>query len=666
MQSTIDLSYFYQLLIIFSLSVVVIALCHRLKIPESLAYLCVGLVLGPGILNIIGSTHQIDLLAEMGVVFLLFSLGLEFSLSKVIAMRHLVFGLGGMQVLISTVIISLIGFTLGLPTIATLIVAAGLSLSSTAIVSKELTRRNEIRTPFGEAVLGTLIFQDIAAVIFLIIISAIASGTGGDHLSISLLFSFVKGILFVLGMIVIGKKVLPYIFNEVATTRSEELFVLTAIVVALLAAMFSNMLGLSMALGGFVAGMMLGESRYRHQVETDIRPFRDILLGLFFVSIGLMLNIKLLIDNWWVILLGAAGLILFKVFLVNILSRFIGLNRKNSLKTALSLAQGGEFCFAVVALASQYDLLSDKLGSLILSIAILSMVATPFLIRYSEQLSQLFLGKKVKRNEFSNDVASVQQATSSIEGHILICGYGRVGQVVSRFIRDDDIPYIALDDDPLHVKEATKAKEPVFFGDCRRTDILKATGISRAKMAVICLDNAKTANQVLLLIRQINPLLPVLVRTRDDRMMEVLYKNGATRLIPEVLESSLLVVSEVLTMLGKPELEIRQRIQAVRQKKYRRLHGFFIGQTESLYTPEGAPADLRHGFTLDSDCFAVGKSLDSIELDKAGAEIDKVIRDKKQLDPEDAGVLEIGDLLLITGPAKAIFLAEEVLCKGKL
>ena len=574
MDSYIGLSFFYQLLIIFSLSVIVIALCHRLKVPESLAYLCVGLVLGPSAFNIVSNAHQIDLLAEIGVVFLLFSLGLEFSMSKMMAMRRLVFGLGGLQVLISTLIIGFIGLLFGFSITTSLIMAAGLSLSSTAIVSKELTRRNEIRTPYGEAAISTLIFQDIAAVTFLIVIAALASGVD-NHIGLSLLFSFAKGALFVLAMIIIGKKILPYVFQEVAATRSEELFVLTAIVIALLAAMLSHILGLSMALGGFVAGMMLGESRYKHQVETDIRPFRDILLGLFFVSVGLMLNLHQLISEWWIIIISATALIILKTILISLLSQLVGIDRKSGLKAGLALAQGGEFCFALIALASQHQLIPDPVSALILSVAITSMAATPFLIRYSDHIVQLTQGKKPTRSQCSSDVTSVEEATSSVEGHILICGYGRVGQVVSRFISDDNIPYVALDDDPLHVKEANQAGEPVFFGDCRRKDILKATGIHRARMAVICLDNAITANKVLRLIRELNPILPVLVRTRDDSMMETLYQSGATRLIPEVLESSLLIVSHVLTMLGKPDRENPTKNTSCTQEKIPSTTWFF-------------------------------------------------------------------------------------------
>ncbi|MCY4328785.1 MAG: cation:proton antiporter [Endozoicomonadaceae bacterium] len=664
MESYTGLSFFYQLLIIFSLSVVVISLCHRLKIPESLAYLFVGFVLSPGVLNTVSNAHQIDLLAEIGVVFLLFSLGLEFSVTKLMSMRRLVFGLGGLQVLISMAVITFIGLFFDLPVTTTLIMAAGLSLSSTAIVSKELTRRNEIRTPYGEAAISTLIFQDVAAVVFLIIVSALAVGDN-NKLGMALLLTFLKGSAFVLLMMVVGKKVLPYVFHEVAATRSEELFVLTAIVIALSASILSHVLGLSMVLGGFVSGMMLGESHYKHQVETDIRPFRDILLGLFFVSVGLMLDLKQLVNEWWIILLGAAALITLKTLLISVLGHMIGLDRKSSLKAGLALSQGGEFCFALIALANQHNLFPHRISTLTLSIAIVSMICTPFLIRYSDRIVRIVKGNRRKHNVGKNDLSSMESATSLLEDHILICGYGRVGQVVSRFIRDDNLPYIALDDDPLHVKEAIMAAEPVFYGDCRRKDILTATGVARAKMAVICLDNAVTANKTLKILKELNPELPVLVRTRDDSMMEELYQNGATRLIPEVLESSLLIVSHVLTMLGKPEWEIKQRIQSVRQKKYRRLHGFFIGQAESLFTSEGLPANLRHGFTLNVDSCAVGKSLYELPLEKIGVEIDKIIRNKEQLEPEDNLSLQPGDLILLTGSVKAIAEAEDFLSRER-
>ena len=651
--SNLELGLFEQLLIILSLSVVVISLCHRLKIPETLAYLFVGLVLSPSVLNVVSNDHNIDLLAEIGVVFLLFSLGLEFSLSKIKSMSRLVFGLGGLQVLIGTCLIASIGIFLQLPAAATLVIAASLSLSSTAIVSKELTRRNETRTIFGKAAIGTLVFQDIAAVTFIIIITTLAANTG-HTIGMSLFFSLIKGSLFILLMMLIGKKILPHLFHEIAATRSEELFVLTAIVIALLAAMFSSMLGLSMALGGFVAGTMLGESHYRHQIETDIRPFRDILLGLFFVSVGLIIRLDQFAEHWPVIISGSIALIVFKTILVNILGQLIGLDKKSSFKAGIALAQGGEFCFALIALASQHNLLEESLSVIILSITILSMATTPFLLRYSDFLYALLRGKKPKKIEQNTDVSSVEQATAELDNHILICGYGRVGQVVSRFLAEDGMSYIVLDDDPLHVHQGNNAGEPVFFGDCCRKDILNACAIKRSKMAIICLSDAVTANKVLCIIRELNSTLPILVRTQDDSMMEKLYENGATHIIPEVLESSLLIVDQMFTMLGKSRPEINQRIKLVRQKKYRRLHGMFIGQTEALYNAEGIPANLRHAFTVVKGSIWIEKTLLELNLESLGIEIDKIIRKDRQLDPEETSELKLNDTLLMTGSSRAI------------
>ncbi|MBE8215035.1 MAG: sodium:proton antiporter [Endozoicomonadaceae bacterium] len=656
----IELGLFEQLLIILSLSVVVISLCHKLKIPETLAYLFVGLVLSPSVLNVVSNDHNIELLAEIGVVFLLFSLGLEFSLSQIKSMSRLVFGLGGLQVLIGTCLIASIGVFLKLPAAATLVIAASLSLSSTAIVSKELARRNETRTNFGKAVIGTLVFQDIAAVTFIIIITTLAANNN-HTIGMSLFFSLIKGALFILTMIFLGKKILPHLFHEVAAIRSEELFVLTAIVIALLAAMFSSLLGLSMALGGFVAGTMLGESHYRHQIETDIRPFRDILLGLFFVSVGLMIRLDHFFENWIVIILGALSLIIFKAILINFLGQMIGLDKKSSFKAGLALAQGGEFCFALIALAGQHHLLEESLSVMVLSITILSMAATPFLLRYSNVLYDLLQGRKPKKIENNPDILPVEEATSDLDHHVLICGYGRVGQIISRFLAEDGMPYVVLDDDPLHVREGNNAGEPVFFGDCARKDILKACAVKRAKMVVICLSDAITANKVLCLIRELHKTLPVLVRTQDDSMMETLYENGATHIIPEILESSLLIVDQMFTMLGKSREMINQRIQLVRQKKYRRLHGMFIGKTERLYNAEGLPANVRHTFTLDSDSIWINKSLSDINLESIGIEIDKIIRNDRQLDPEEASTLKEHDSLLMTGSAPAIAQALEKL-----
>ena len=658
-----DFSFFNQLLAIFTLSVFAIALCHRLRIPDTLAYLMVGLLLGPTTTGIIDSHFDIALLAEIGIVFLLFSLGLEFSLGNVLAMRRIVFGLGGLQVVLGTVLIALLGLWAGLSPAGVLVIAAGLSLSSTAIVSKELTRRNELRSPHGQLTIGTLIFQDIAAVFFLILIPALA-GTGSESLTSSLLLSLGKGIGFVIFMIVVGRWFLPRMFHEIARTRSEELFVLSAIVVCLVAAWLTHLLDLSMALGGFVAGMMLGESHYRHQIEADIRPFRDILLGLFFVSVGVMLDVQLFIDNWPQIVLATCGLIVLKAVLITLLARCIQKEWQPAIKTGISLAQSGEFCFALVALALQHSLLSDSVSSFLLSVSILSMAATPLLIRYSGAIATLLVPKKGKI-ESGKELEIISDKVEHLSQHILILGYGRIGQAISHFLREGDIPFIAIDDDPIHVREANRAGEPVFYGNCRRVELLVAAGLYRANMVVICVDSSRAACEILTGIRKVSSSTPVLVRTRDDSYMETLKTAGATEVVPEVLESSLLIVSHVLAMLGYSDRYISRRIQAVRRERYDILHGFYFGQSENLQTAEGLPNELRHGVRLEESAWAVGKSLNELGLDRLGVMLTRIIREDRAEQPEPDTILQTQDVIVLKGTAEQVERAEAQLLRGR-
>lgn len=328
-----DFTFFNQLMLILALSVGAIALFHRLNLPESLGYLAVGIVVGPTATGLIDHSFDISLLAEIGVVFLLFTLGLEFSLKRIKSMKREVFGLGGGQVLLCGAGIFAVLLVVGTSVKEALIVAAALALSSTAIVSKELTQSNEIRSRQGQMAIGVLLFQDIAAVLFLILVPALA-GAGDKSVFTTISMALAKGLLFVLMMMAVGKWVLPRVFNEVARTRSEELFVLTALMIALMAAWLTHVLGLSMALGGFIAGMMMGESNYKHQVEADIRPFRDILLGLFFVSVGLMLDLNILLVFWPAIILGTVGLVIFKLGVITLLARMLKEKKAFRLKPA--------------------------------------------------------------------------------------------------------------------------------------------------------------------------------------------------------------------------------------------------------------------------------------------------------------------------------------------
>ena len=364
------------------------------------------------------------------------------------------------------------------------------------------------------------------------------------------------------------------------------------------------------------------------------------------------------------ILLAATGLILFKASMITILAWFVNRGKKTAIRTGISLAQSGEFCFALVALANQYSLVQPGTSSFILSVTIVSMAATPLLIRFSGPLADFFAGQKINK-EPRNETDVISQQTEDVDQHILILGYGRVGQAISHFLREDNMPFIAIDDDPIHVREANRAGEPVFFGDCRRTELLHAAGLNRARMVVICIDSSQAAQDTLKGIRSVNSTVSVLVRTRDDNKMKELKADGATQVVPEVLESSLVIVSHVLTMLGQPEHSIAQRIQSVRREHYDILHGFFFGQSETLRTVEGEPCELLHGVTLPDDAWAVGKTVADLPLEKTGSTLKRVSRDDESLPLTPDLRLYPGDSLLIKGTQKQVEQGENRLLRGK-
>ena len=640
-----DFTFFNQLMLILGLSVVTIALFKRFNLPESLGYLFVGIAVGPTTSGLISSDFDISLLAEMGVVFLLFTLGLEFSLKTIKSMKREVFGLGGLQVMLTLMGIFAALQVFRFPIPVSLVIASALALSSTAIVSKELTQSNEIRSRQGQLAISVLLFQDIAAVLFLILIPAFAGGSG-QSIASTLGFTLVKGVLFVVVMLAIGKWILPSVFNEVAKARSEELFVLMALVIALMAAWISHALGLSMALGGFVAGMMLGESNYKHQVEADIKPFRDVLLGLFFVSVGLLLNMNVLMHFWAQIILCTMVLVAFKFLVIYTLARILGENRPISLKTALSLAQGGEFCFALIALASQYGQTGGDLASAVLATTILSMMLAPLMIRKSYRLAAL-LKSKTNDKHFQNlKNQEITAQTAHIRQHTLICGYGRVGQTIARFLSQENMAFVALDDDPMHVHEAGLAGDPVFYGDCRKLEILEAIGLDRARQVVICIDRAENALEILKAIRKQYQDIPILVRTRDDSQRKVLKETGATVVIPEVLESSLVIVKHALLMLGIHPEVVKTRVNRARSEGYEILSGFYPGVNDYLVEEETAH---RHAVTIPQGSAAIGQTLAGLDFKGCDVAIVEIRRNNKILTASSGLQLKADDRVVLTG-----------------
>ena len=563
---------FVSLIIILTSSLVVISLFYRLRLPPVLGYLFVGLIVGPKAFGWVDDSEALPLLAELGVVFLLFSLGLEFSLSKMIALRQVVFGLGSLQVLVSGAVLGALLMLAGVPTTPALLLGGGLALSSTAIVSKELTSLGEIFSSHGQNAIGVLLFQDVVAVLLLTLVPVFA-GNSDQAWYWALPLTLGKTVVLFVGLSLASRWVLPRLFHEVAAARSAELFVLLALVIVLLTAGLTHLIGLSPALGAFLAGMLLGESHYRHQIEADLRPFRDILLGVFFISIGMLIDLRLFASHGLLILGLTLALLLIKGSVVALLVKLRGSDRETAWRSGLALAQGGEFCFALMAQMQQNDLMPAGLGSLLLAATFCSMVVTPSLLRAAPWIA-------ARLHRKPNEEAKLEEISAlnaGVQGHVVICGYGRVGQSIGRILHKARQPYIALDNDPVRVREAAVAESAVHYGDSHRGELLVAVGLERASLVVIAVDKAEVALQVVKEARRINPHVPILVRTRDDSQSPELKAAGASEVVPELLESSLMLASHALIMLGFPERQVLDRIAQVRHDRYRLLHGFYPG-----------------------------------------------------------------------------------------
>ncbi|MEE4361127.1 MAG: cation:proton antiporter [Pseudomonadales bacterium] len=643
---------FSELLLIFLVSLVTVAACRPLRLPGTLGYFVAGALLGPTGFALVQSREDIELLAELGVVLLLFTLGLEFSLPRLLAMRRAVFGLGAVQVLVSTALFAAFLAYAGLGTGVAVIVGGGLALSSTALVSRELTLTGQLRDRHGQQAIGVLLFQDLAAVFFLILVPALAGGGAGEEgFGLTVLLLAGKGVLLFVGLMLTGRYLLPPVFHEIARSRSDELFVLSALAVVLGAAWLTREMDLSMALGGFVGGMMLGESRYRHQIEADIRPFRDVLLGLFLVSVGMMLDLDLLAAFWPRIIAFGLLLVLVKFLIIVAVARGFGEGPRVAVRTGVVLAQGGEFAFALLALAAGYDLVPRDVQAFMVAVTLVSMVLTPALVRRSGWLTARILGP-----EPSPELRFTEQAV--VTGSVVVLGFGRVGQVIGRMLDQTGIPFVALDADPARVHEAVLSGHPVRFGDARRAEILRGIGVVDARLVVLCIDDQERALRALESVRELNPAVPVLVRAIDDRHLDSFMEAGATEVVPETFDASLMLLSHVMALLRRPRSEVEGFIARVRADRYGLLHGVIAGEHGEQY-PE-----IVHPVLLPEGAWALGQAPEALEPLLADVVVRGVRRRARTLGREEAGPLRSGDIVVLLGAPAAVERVEARLLSG--
>jgi len=657
-----------ELTLVYLLAAVTgVVVCRSLKLPPMLGYLTVGVVIGPNAMALAQNSEGVRHLGEFGVVFLMFVIGLEFNLSKLRAMRSHVFGLGLLQVAITMLAATLMTLLVawfaprswGMGWQTALALSCALAMSSTAIVVKLMVERIEMESEHGKRVMGVLLFQDLAVVPLLVLIPAL--GASGENLVMALSVAAIKATVLVTVLLVGGQHLMRRWLTIVARRKSEELFVLNLLFITLGLAWLTELAGLSLALGAFIAGMLISETEYKHQVETDIRPFHDVLLGLFFISIGMLLDWRLVLERWPLVLLLLVVPTFLKAVVVTALARILGTSTGVALRTGLYLAQAGEFGFVLLTLAQQNALVPPELLNPILASMVLSMLVTPFIVMNSNRIVM-----KLVANEWlqqSLQMTSIARKSINTNRHVIICGYGRCGQNLARMLERENIPYMALDLDPDRVRQAAAAGDSVVFGDAARLQALMAAGLARASAVVITYLDEGGALKVLGNTRAHAPQVPVIVRTQDDHSLEKLQAAGATEVVPEALEGSLMLASHALALVGVPMRRVIRIVQEQRDARYNLLRGFFHGSDDNSMD------ELQHErlatVTLPMGARATGKSVGYFALHAMGVRVVSLRRSSgKTVEALDATPLEDGDTLVLSGQSETLALAESRLLKG--
>jgi len=645
--------------VVLAASVFSVAICRRLRLPSLLGYLIVGMLLGPQAFKLIPDSEQARALAEYGVVFLMFSIGLEFSLPQFRAMRKMVLGLGTAQYLGSLVLFALVALALSQSVASSIVLGAALAMSSTAIGIKLLAERNELAAPVAKPVIGVLLFQDLAVVPLLILLPAL--GVGGRMGATEIVWVVGK-MAILLGLLLgFGQPVLRAWLGAVARHKTGELFMLNVLLVTLLLAWLCHLAGLPHALGAFVAGMLIAETEFKLQVEDDIRPFRDVLLGMFFISVGMQLDGAFVITQLpWVVLtvllmLGGKALVLQP------LTRRFGLKVTDANIATALLAPAGEFGFVLITLGLTSGALPTQAAQVAIAAMLISMLAAPFLPRLAERINQ-----RITANDFlarSADIFRIASESMERQDHVIICGFGRSGQYLARLLETEDVRFVALDHDPDRVREAmgglgsgqSPASNHVVFGDARRREALVAAGAERARALVVSFADQEAALKIIGTARQIRADLPIVVRTTDDEPIERLLAAGATEVVPEVLEGSLMLASHSLLLLGTPLSRVLKRIRAVREERYSMFQGFYRGASDG--NESESDARVLHTLHLTETARAVGRTWDDMAASYRGGdvEITQVRRGTERLPrPANDFVFEAGDSVVLLGTQTSV------------
>ncbi len=653
-----------QILILLTASVCVVAGVRKLALPAILGYLVVGMLLGPHALALAVDNETTQLLADIGVVFLVFTLGLEFSLPRLVAMRWEVLGVGGAQVLFTTAIVAAGAISLFQVAPAVAVVMGGaVAMSSTAIIIAQLTEQSENNRTHGRLAVAICLFQDLSFPLFLALLAAIAAGgvaADARHIA-GTVGTAVLALVLVLSA---GRWLLRPLFLLIASVRSTELFSLAVLLAVLASAWATHAAGLSLALGAFLAGMMLAETEFRHQVEAAIRSYREILLGLFFITVGMLLDVRLLFRDLAVVTVILVGMVLLKAGVAAVVAVPATKSWFKALRAGVVIAQGGEFGFALLTLLLRRDLSDAAIVQPLLAATVLSMVLSPLLIRHNRRITRALMSEAGPPNSEAMKEARATLAVAERE-HVVICGFGRVGQNIARVLEQTGFEYIALDLDPYRIRVGRQAGDPVVYGDAGQIKVLENVGLARASCVVVTFAGPEVALRILRSVRELRADVPVLVRTQDDSRLEELQAAGATEVVPETFEASLMLLSHLLLLLKLPVARVIRTVNDIRSDRYGMLRQYFRGAGAEPLDDTHAFREELHSVILPPQAWAVGRSIAELEARGSTATVSAVRRDGiVGREPGPDTRFKVGDVVVVCGTPEAVEHAETVLLMG--
>jgi CPA2 family monovalent cation:H+ antiporter-2 len=653
-----------QILILLAASVCVVAGVRKLKLPAILGYLAVGMLLGPHAfaVGLGGATTQ--LLADFGVVFLVFTLGLEFSLPRLVAMRWEVLGVGGAQVLVTAGVVAAgLYLIFDIAPAVAVVIGGAVAMSSTAIVISQLTEQSENNRTHGRLAVAICLFQDLSFPLFLALVSVL---TGGGQAVDARHIGGAIGIavLALLMVLAAGRWLLRPLFLMIAGVRSAELFSLAVLLAVLASAWATQAVGLSLALGAFLAGMMLAETEFRHQIEATIRSYREVLLGLFFITIGMLLDVGLLVRHFPLVAAILAGMLVLKTAVVTLAAKPATKSWFKALRTGVVVSQGGEFGFALLTLLLRRELLDPAIVQPLLAATVLSMVLSPMLIRHNRRITRALLGES---GPPMSEAMREAQATLAVaeRDHVIICGFGRVGQNIARVLEQTGFEYIALEVDAYRIRAGRQAGDPVIYGDAGEPKVLENVGVAHASCVVITFASPEVALRILRAVRELRADVPILVRTQDDTKLEQLQAAGATEVVPETFEASLMLLSHLLLLLKLPVPRVIRTVNDIRSHRYGMLRQYFPSADALPLDSSHAFREELHSVILPPHAWAVGRSIAELSARGSRASVSAVRRDGiVGREPSPETLLKEGDVVVVCGTPEAVEHAETLLLMG--